>query len=62
VDSVTNKAYVANGNDLTVIDGVTNATTSVTVGAGVGVPAVNSATNRNYVTGNNAVTVISGAQ
>jgi len=46
VDTVTNKVYVANGSNLTVIDGMTNATANITVSADVGVPAVNSVTNR----------------
>jgi DNA-binding beta-propeller fold protein YncE len=60
VDTVANKVYVANGSNLTVIDGMTNATSNV-MGANAGVIAVNSATNRIYVTGNNSVIAISGA-
>src|SRR6516165_3617041 len=54
VNTVTNKIYVANGtsNNVTVIDGVTNATTTVTDPNAVGPPvalAVNSVTNKIYV-------------
>ena len=64
VNPVTNKVYVANGNDntVTVIDGPTNNTTTITVGYGPSAVAVNSVTNKIYVAneGDNTVTVIDG--
>ena len=75
VNSVTNKIYVANycgtsetcngsGPDtVTVIDGTTLSTTTVTVGYGPQGIAINSVTNKIYVanTNGNNVTVIDGA-
>jgi YVTN family beta-propeller protein len=73
VNSVTNKIYVANTNGytVTVIDGVTNNTTTVNVGKYPNNVAVDSVTNKIYVTnlcGNDStchstgtVTVIDGA-
>lgn len=76
VNPVTNKIYVANGNpalqpppgsgfgtDVTVIDGATNATATVTVGANPCGVAVNAVTNKIYVAASDAnqVTVIDGA-
>ncbi len=51
VNSATNKIYVANAadNTVTVIDGVTNNTTTVNVGVVPYAVAVNSATNKIYV-------------
>jgi len=82
INSVTNKVYVANtcGNDpschsfngtVTVIDGATNNTATVAVGAGPDAIAVNSATNKTYAANacgndpschsfNGTVTVIDG--
>ncbi|MEO8097740.1 MAG: hypothetical protein ABI811_08555 [Acidobacteriota bacterium] len=50
VNSVTNRIYVANSgsNDVMVIDGATNATTSVSVGIGPVAAAVNPVTNKIY--------------
>src|ERR1022692_142881 len=76
VNTVTNQIYVANSNTVinqeyvpntsgtvTVIDGATNATTTVPVGSYPGAIAVNSVTNKIYVgnRGSNSVTVIDGA-
>jgi YVTN family beta-propeller protein len=65
VNSVTNKIYVASssGNTVTVIDGATNATTSVAVGTSPDAIDVNMVTNKVYVAnaGSNTVTVIDGA-
>ena len=73
VNETTNKIYVTNpcGNDslclgrtpstVTVIDGVTLATTTVTVGIGPSALAVNSLTNKIYVANSGTVTVIDGA-
>jgi YVTN family beta-propeller protein len=75
VNPVTNKIYVANsayfnepegalpgGSSVTIIDGVTNATTVVPTGVAPGAIAVNPVTNKVYVanTGENTVTVIDG--
>ncbi len=51
VNSVTNKIYVANefGNTVTVIDGATNNTTTVSVGQDPYAVAVNPVTNKIYV-------------
>ena len=59
VNPVTNKIYVANGSNLTVIDGATNSTVTIP-GAG-GPLAVNSATNKIYVCKGSNLTVIDGA-
>jgi YVTN family beta-propeller protein len=76
VNTVTNQIYVANSNTVinqeyvpntsgtvTVIDGATNATTTVPVGSDPEVIAVNSVTNKIYVPNydSNNVTVIDGA-
>jgi YVTN family beta-propeller protein len=62
---VTNKVYVANSgsNNVTVIDGATNATTTVTAGAFPRVIAVNPVSNKVYVANQISadVTVIDGA-
>ncbi len=64
VNTVTNKIYVANGlsSDVTVIDGATNFTTTVSTGTGPGAVAVNPVTNQIYVANGNNVTVISEQQ
>ena len=48
VNPVTNKIYVANygSNNVTVIDGATNGTTTVTAGNGPGAVAVNPVTEQ----------------
>jgi len=65
VNPVTNKIYVANvsSNDVTVIDGATNGTTTVAVGSSPFGLAVNPVTNKIYVAnhGNDTVTLIDGA-
>jgi YVTN family beta-propeller protein len=64
VNPVTNKIYVANlTDDVTVIDGATNGTTIVRVGAVPEAIAVNPVTNKIYVTNrlDDNVTVIDGA-
>ena len=65
VNPVTNKVYVANfgGTTVTVIDGATNATTTVLTGTSPIAVAVNPVTNRVYVAnwGVATVTVIDGA-
>ena len=65
VNPVTNKIYIANysGNNVTVIDGATNATTTVATGTTPSAVAVNPLTNKIYVVnnGSNNVTVIDGA-
>jgi len=65
VNPVTNKIYVANAgsNNVTVIDGATNATTLVPTGTNPIAIAVNSATNKIYVANRDSgsVTVIDGA-
>jgi YVTN family beta-propeller protein len=65
VNPVTDKIYVANGNDgtVSVIDGATYTTSSVGAGATPSAVALNPATNKIYVanTGSNDVTVIDGA-
>jgi len=60
---VTNKIYVVNANDVTVIDGATNTTSTILVGpTGGETVAVNSVTNKIYVAlANDTVTVIDGA-
>jgi YVTN family beta-propeller protein len=63
VNATTNKIYVANNRDntVTVINGATNATTTVPVGQQPVAVAVNEATNNIYVANseNDTVTVIS---
>src|SRR5207253_1560647 len=63
LNPATNKIYVANANsnNVTVIDGATNTTTTVTAGIATTV-AVNPVTNKIYVVNftNNNVTVIDG--
>jgi YVTN family beta-propeller protein len=65
VNPVTNQVYVTNSNigTVTVINGATNATTSVTVGTVPYAVAVNPVTNTVYVanSSSNTVTVINGA-
>ena len=67
LNPVTNKIYVANyhdqgGNTVTVIDGATDSTSTVTTGQGPNALAVNSVTNLIYVTTlDGTVTVIDGA-
>jgi YVTN family beta-propeller protein len=68
VNPVTNKIYVANyhdqaGNTVTVIDGATNGTTTVSTGNGPIAFAVNTVTNTIYVANedSDSVTVIDGA-
>ncbi len=65
VNPVTNKIYVVNefSNNVTVIDGTNNTTTTVTVGTNPSAVAINSVTNKIYVTNRNSnnVTVIDGA-
>ncbi len=67
LNPVTNKIYVANyhdqgGTTVTVIDGATDGTTTVTTGRGPNALAVNSVTNLIYVTDlDGTVTVIDGA-
>jgi len=65
VNPVTNKIYVANdsSNTVSVIDGVTNGTTTVAVGARPYMVAVNPVTNKIYVANYNSanVSVIDGA-
>ncbi len=66
VNPVTNKIYVAKpgSNTVTVIDGATNGTTTVNVGAGPRAVAVNPVTNKIYVANWSQqcnVTVIDGA-
>jgi YVTN family beta-propeller protein len=65
VNAATNKIYVANSysNNVTVIDGATNATSTVIAGTGPIAIAVNAATNKIYVANYNSdnVTVIDGA-
>jgi YVTN family beta-propeller protein len=62
---VTNQVYVANygGTTVTVIDGATNGTATVTVGSVPNAVAVNAVTNKVYVANDssNSVTVIDGA-
>ena len=62
---MTNKIYVANfgSDDVTVIDGATNAASTVGVGTNPAAVAVNPVTNKIYVAnaGSNDVTVIDGA-
>ena len=69
INSLTNKIYVANrsSNNLTVLDGASNATTTVAAGTGPLAVTVNPQTNKIYVSDFNstgapgAVTVIDGA-
>jgi YVTN family beta-propeller protein len=64
VNPVTNKIYVSVGNHrVAIIDGATNATSTVAVGRGPGALGVNPATNKVYVANANSehVTVIDGA-
>ncbi len=64
LDQVTNKIYVSNAmsNDVTVIEGSTNSTTSVGAGVRPAALAVNPTTHKIYVThqGGHGVTVING--
>ena len=64
VNPVTNKIYVANqgSNNVTVIDGTNNSTTTVAVGSTPVAVAVNSVTNKIYVANadSNNITVIDG--
>jgi YVTN family beta-propeller protein len=64
INQVTNKIYVTTGSDdtITVIDGATNTTKTVTALKHPVAAAVNLATNRVYITNNdNTVTIIDGA-
>jgi len=71
VNSATNKIYVKNYDSVTVVDGATNSTGTISVGAGYWASswdshrplAVNQATNKIYVANwsDNSVTVIDGA-
>jgi YVTN family beta-propeller protein len=62
VNTATNKIYASNGTDtVTVIDGATNSTTAIPVGAPVEVLAVNPVTNMVYVGEQSNVVVIDGA-
>ena len=62
VNPVTNKVYVANegSDDVTVIDGATDGTTTVPIGPHPVAVAVNPATNKVYVAVATGVTVIDG--
>ena len=66
VNPVTNKIYVSdanfNFNNVTVVDGVTNSTTTVKAGSNPGALAVDTQTNKIYVAngGSNNLTVIDG--
>ncbi len=63
VNAVTNKIYVANesSNSVTVIDGATNGTSTVSVGRAPVALAVNDVTNTIYVANEDGITVIDGA-
>jgi YVTN family beta-propeller protein len=65
VNTATNQVYLSNSgsNNVTVIDGATNALTYIAVGNGPGALAVNMVTNTVYVANqmDNTVTVIDGA-
>ena len=62
VNVITNKIYVPNANGtMTVIDGDTNATTTVAIPAGANYVAVNPVTNTAYVTSPSGVTLVNGA-
>lgn len=65
VNPATNKVYVVNelSNDVTIIDGATNATATVAVGPRPQYIAANPSTNRIYVSngGNSSQSVIDGA-
>jgi YVTN family beta-propeller protein len=65
VDAATNKIYVTNAgsNNVTIIDGVSNTTTTVNVGASPNAVTVDQATNKIYVANHDdsSVTVIDGA-
>ncbi len=65
VNPVTNKIYVANAssNTITVIDGATNATTTIAAGTSPNTVAINPVTNKIYVIngGSNNITVVDGA-
>ena len=64
VNKTTNKIYVANGssNNLTVINGADNSTTTIALGAYPMMIAINEATNMIYaLTGSNSVKVVNGA-
>ena len=64
IDSVTNKIYMPDYvHNLTVIDGATNAVSSVAVGVSADYLAVNPVTNKIYVSNfnDNTVTVVDGA-
>ena len=62
VNPVTNKIYTANQDTVTVIDGATNDTTSLTVSSPAGL-AINTLTNKIYASSQtaNAVAIIDGA-
>ena len=65
VNPITNKTYVANnaGGTVTIINNVTDSTTTVTVGTSPTFLGINPVTNKIYVanSGSNSVTVIDGA-
>ena len=63
VNPVTNKIYYLSSNNLIVVDGATNTTTTVPVGLSPGNVVVNPATNKVYVGngGDSTVTVVDGA-
>ena len=61
INMLTNKIYVPNANGtLTVIDGATNATSTLSIPTGATGIAVNPITNRYYVTSPSGVTIING--
>jgi len=59
VNPVTNKVYVANwtSNNVTVIDGATNVTTTVAAGMQPHAVAVNPVTNKVYIANNGSANV-----
>src|SRR5450631_2104854 len=63
VNPVTNKIYYLSSNNLVVVDGATNSTTTVPVGVSPFGIAVNPVTNKIYVVnaGDNTVTIVDGA-
>src|SRR4029077_3429882 len=60
---LTNKIYVANFNNgtVTVIDGTTNLSSTVPVGANPYSLAINPVTNKIYVTNSGGITIMDGA-
>ena len=61
INTVTDKIYVAASGKVTIIDGVTNSTTSVSLGGPSESVAVNESTNRIYATNGAGTVVIDGA-